>query len=71
MRRGSTPLSRTTFSASAVQHCPFKTSPLSVPRSEALVLDLRDSPGGLFDQAIDRSDQFMRKGALVATLGGR
>lgn len=34
-----------------------------------LVLDLRDNPGGLLDQAIKVSDLFLEKGTIVSTVG--
>jgi len=34
-----------------------------------LVLDLRDNPGGLLDQAIKVADRFIEKGAIVTTVG--
>jgi carboxyl-terminal processing protease len=37
--------------------------------SRGLVLDLRDNPGGLLDQAIDVSDLFLESGTIVATVG--
>jgi len=36
-----------------------------------LVLDLRNNPGGLLDQAIQVADQFMEKGKLVVYTQGR
>jgi carboxyl-terminal processing protease len=36
---------------------------------QGLVLDMRDNPGGLLDQAIKISDTFIDKGALVSTVG--
>jgi carboxyl-terminal processing protease len=41
-----------------------KTEPL-----RGLVLDLRDNPGGLLDQAIKVADRFVEKGAIVTTVG--
>src|SRR5256885_6021854 len=35
----------------------------------SLVLDLRGNPGGLLDQAIQVSDQFLSEGTIVATVG--
>lgn len=36
---------------------------------EGLVLDMRDNPGGLLDQAIKVSDLFLEKGTIVSTVG--
>jgi carboxyl-terminal processing protease len=36
---------------------------------QGLVLDLRDNPGGLLDQAIKVSDLFLEKGTIVSTVG--
>jgi len=36
---------------------------------EGLVLDLRDNPGGLLDQAIKVADLFLEKGTIVSTVG--
>ena len=36
---------------------------------QGLVLDLRDNPGGLLDQAIKVSDAFLNDGAIVSTVG--
>jgi len=41
-----------------------RTGPL-----RGLVLDLRDNPGGLLDQAIRVADRFIEKGAIVTTVG--
>ena len=38
---------------------------------KALVIDLRDNPGGLLDSAIDVCDQFFEKGELIAYTQGR
>ena len=38
---------------------------------KALVLDLRNNPGGLLDAAIDVCDQFFEKGELIAYTQGR
>jgi len=35
-----------------------------------LVLDLRNDPGGLLDQAVDVSDLFLADGTIVTTVGG-
>lgn len=34
-----------------------------------LILDLRDNPGGLLDQAVRISDQFIESGVIVSTVG--
>ena len=36
---------------------------------QGLVLDLRNDPGGLFNQAIEVSDMFLRSGVIVSTRG--
>jgi len=45
----------------------------SVPRGKeelkGLILDLRDNPGGLFDQAIEVADQFLSSGAITSLRG--
>ena len=41
-----------------------KTSPM-----KGLVLDLRNDPGGLLDQAIEVSDMFLKSGVIVSTRG--
>lgn len=37
---------------------------------KGLVLDLRDNPGGLLDQAAKVADKFLDRGVIVATVGG-
>ena len=37
--------------------------------SRAIVIDLRNNPGGLLDQAISVSDAFLEKGEIVSTRG--
>jgi carboxyl-terminal processing protease len=39
------------------------------PDLAGIVLDLRNNPGGLLDQAIELSDGFMEKGVIVSTRG--
>lgn len=38
-------------------------------RLEGLVLDLRNNPGGLLDQAVRVADQFLDSGVIVSTIG--
>lgn len=38
-------------------------------RLKGIVLDMRDNPGGLLDQAISVSDQFLTSGRIVSTKG--
>jgi carboxyl-terminal processing protease len=39
------------------------------PAMAGVILDLRNDPGGLLDQAIDVSDLFLAEGRIVSTLG--
>ena len=41
------------------------------PKLKGIVLDLRNNPGGLLDQAIDVSDAFLNQGEIVLTKGRR
>jgi carboxyl-terminal processing protease len=41
------------------------------PKLKGLVLDMRNNPGGLLDQAIAVSDAFLDKGEIVSTRGRR
>lgn len=38
-------------------------------RLEGLILDLRNNPGGLLDQALKVSDAFLMEGSIVSTIG--
>lgn len=40
-----------------------------IPEMKGLVLDLRNNPGGLLDQAIAVSDAFLERGEIVSTRG--
>jgi carboxyl-terminal processing protease len=44
-------------------------SQLGVDKVKGYVLDLRNNPGGLLDQAISVSDTFLEKGEIVSTRG--
>ncbi len=39
------------------------------PKFKSIVLDLRNNPGGLLDQAVAVSDDFLERGAIVLTKG--
>jgi len=41
------------------------------PRFRGLILDLRNNPGGLLDQAVSVSDSFLERGEIVSTRGRR
>jgi carboxyl-terminal processing protease len=41
------------------------------PKFKGLVLDMRNNPGGLLDQAIAVSDAFLERGEIVSTRGRR
>jgi carboxyl-terminal processing protease len=45
------------------------TSQISNEKLKGFVLDLRNNPGGLLDQAISVSDAFLEKGEIVSTRG--
>jgi carboxyl-terminal processing protease len=45
------------------------TSQLGVDKVKGFVVDLRNNPGGLLDQAISVSDAFLDKGEIVSTRG--
>src|SRR5665811_1258890 len=45
------------------------TAKVSEDKLEGYVLDLRNNPGGLLDQAISVSDAFLQKGEIVSTRG--
>jgi carboxyl-terminal processing protease len=45
------------------------TSQLGADKLKGFVLDLRNNPGGLLDQAISVSDAFLEKGEIVSTRG--
>jgi carboxyl-terminal processing protease len=45
------------------------TKQLGADKIKGFVIDLRDNPGGLLDQAISLSDAFLDKGEIVSTRG--
>ena len=48
-----------------------KLDRLGAGKLSGLILDLRDNPGGLLNQAIDVADFFVRKNALIVSTQGR
>lgn len=44
---------------------------LDAPRLQGLILDLRDNPGGLLNQAVKVADMFLAKGQLIVSHHGR
>ena len=40
-------------------------------KAQALILDLRNNPGGLLTAAVDVSEQFLQKGKMVVSIRGR
>jgi len=44
---------------------------LQIAGARDLILDLRDNPGGLLDQAVAVSNKFLKKGALIVYTRGR
>ena len=45
------------------------TGQLGAEKVKGFVVDLRNNPGGLLDQAISVSDAFLEKGEIVSTRG--
>ena len=45
------------------------TKQLGADKIKGFVVDLRNNPGGLLDQAISVSDAFLDKGEIVSTRG--
>lgn len=45
----------------------FKRIKKSLPKMRGLVLDLRNNPGGLLEQAVSVSDAFLKQGEVVST----
>jgi carboxyl-terminal processing protease len=59
------------FSESTAEELRTKIQDLNVSRMSGLILDLRDNPGGLLNQAIEVSDFFLPRGNLVVSTKGR
>jgi carboxyl-terminal processing protease len=59
------------FSESTSDELRQKLDKLGANKLSSLILDLRDNPGGLLNQAIDIADMFVRKNALIVSTKGR
>ncbi len=59
------------FSESTADELQSKLGQLDAERLSGLILDLRDNPGGLLNQAIAVSDFFLPSGSLVVSTKGR
>jgi carboxyl-terminal processing protease len=59
------------FSESTAEELNDKLKELDANNLSGLILDLRDNPGGLLNQAIEVSDFFLPRGVLVVSTKGR
>jgi carboxyl-terminal processing protease len=59
------------FSESTAKELGDKLKELDADNLSGLILDLRDNPGGLLNQAIEVSDYFLPRGELVVSTKGR
>lgn len=59
------------FSESTVDEMKKKLDKMDAAKLTGLILDLRDNPGGLLNQAIDVSDLFVKKNDLIVSTKGR
>ena len=59
------------FSESTADEFQEKLKKLDAGKLSGLILDLRDNPGGLLNQAIEISDFFIQRGGLVVSTKGR
>jgi len=59
------------FSESTADELEEKLKELDTDKLSGLILDLRDNPGGLLNQAIEISDFFLPSGELVVSTKGR
>lgn len=58
----------TAFREDTAELCQSAVSRLRTEGMKALILDLRDNPGGLLDESIDVSDIFVAPGLVVSTV---
>ena len=61
----------TRFSENTAQEIGEKVRTLQAQGAKGVVLDLRDNPGGILEQAIATSNLFLRRGQEVASVRGR
>ena len=61
----------TQFSRSTAESLQTDLDELQGEGMEALILDLRNNPGGLLTSAVDVAQQFLRKGEVIVTTRGR
>jgi carboxyl-terminal processing protease len=59
------------FSESTADELKKKLNELNASKLTGLVLDLRDNPGGLLNQAIEVSDLFVPRGEVIVSTRGR
>jgi carboxyl-terminal processing protease len=59
------------FSESTSDEFEKKIEEMKLDKMSGLILDLRDNPGGLLNQAIDISDFFLPKGETIVSTKGR
>ncbi len=59
------------FAETTADELKSKLEKLGPSKLNGLILDLRDNPGGLLNQAIDISDLFVRKGQMIVSTKGR
>jgi carboxyl-terminal processing protease len=61
----------TRFSENTAQEIGERVRTLQAQGAKGVVLDLRDNPGGILEQAIATSNLFLRRGQEVASVRGR
>ncbi len=59
------------FAETTTDELKEKLDKLGANKLNGLIIDLRDNPGGLLNQAIDVADLFLRKGATIVSTRGR
>jgi carboxyl-terminal processing protease len=60
-----------TFNETAAEELQRAVNDLSRRGAKSFVVDLRDNPGGILDQALSVSDLFLREGQQIASVRGR